>query len=296
MLSRVEFQLTWCRGSDRTAASDSSCRGTPTYSFSPTIDWKLLLADERGSSGEPRATGEPIGPSHRMVCTAEIHHCVPVAFGDIKIGEGQAGNKFVALVVRARDPQAKPCRPATAANCDVLQLTPAEGRLAVVREQQASLTPTSSRNDKELASQLKVAGSKAEKKSFRKVIYSREFSKPGPILIKGRLDASFDRDLPLPPLVAISLVLADSATATTGSTIEPQNGENCAGGCSYLQPGLLICLTPEDITAGRRYLNLVGFAARESAFSNPSFAVNIEDGGYIETQQYDADLAPEACE
>lgn len=295
ILSRVNIQLTWCRPSDRTSGSGSSCEGTAPYGFSPTIEWRLVLAREQGSSGSPAGGGTPIGRRQRMVCTAKVHHCVPVAFGELEVGARDQGDRYVVLEVRARDERARPCRPAVPRRCNVLQLSQDEGRLGVVREADSELTPSAKRSSKERVRRLRVAGTTAQKGALARVIYSQEFDRPGPLLVKGRLDASFDTAYPVPPLVSKSLVLADSPTSTEGATIEPQNGENCQGSCSYLQPGVMPCLTEADIEAGRRYVNLVAFSARESAFARTGRRVGIEDGGYLATRQYAAELAPEAC-
>lgn len=294
ILSRVNIQLTWCRPSDRVASVGSSCAGTAHYDFSPTVEWKLLLA--RGQSGgEPALSGTPIGRTHRMVCTATIHHCVPVAFGELEVGPSDEGDRYVVLAVRAYNEQARTCRRATPRNCDVLQLSHDEGRLGVVRESGERLTPHLRRNSSERAAQLRVAETGNQKGNYAQVVYSEEFDAPGPVLVKARLDASFDASYPVPPLVAKSLVIADSPDATSGATIEPQNGENCQGRCAYLQPGVVPCISEQDIAAGRRYLNLVAFSSRESAFASPKQRVSINGGGYLATQQYDASLAPEVC-
>lgn len=294
ILSGVNFQLTNCRPSDLTPSSDSSCKGTAPYDFTPTIESKLVLA-EAGPNGRPKPSGVPIGRSRRLECTAKLHHCVPALFGELAVGEADTGDRFVQVLVRATNPKAKPCKPARPSRCNVLQLSQNEGRLGVARERRPGLVPPPTTSRRELVNELQMAKTKAQKKNFRKVLYSVKLDKPGPVLVKAQFAAEFELDYPTPPLVNKQLILADSPTAVTGSTVEPQNGENCEGECSYLQYGVLPCLTQADLDAGRQYLNLVAFTSRASAFASPKHGVQINDGGFLESRQYDASLAPEAC-
>ena len=294
ILARVNIQLTNCRPSDLTAASTSSCKGTAPYGFSPQIEAKLILA-EAGPDGGPLSNGTVIGDPTRLECTKKLHHCVPALFGSLRVGASDTGNRFVALVARATDPKAKRCRPARPPDCNVLQLSHDEGRLGVVRERRPGLEPPMRRTGNELASELRMAKTSVQKKRFSEVVYSIELDRPGALLIKAKLNTAFELDYPVPPLVNKQLVLADSASATTGSTVEPQNGENCQGACTYLQPGVLPCLTAADLDAGRSHLNLVAFSSRGSAFASPKHGVEVRDGGFLEAAQYDASLSPAEC-
>lgn len=294
VLAGVNIQLTNCRPSDLTPASTSSCKGTAPYDFTPKIESKLVLA-QPGSGGAPQLSGTPMGATRSLECTAKLHHCVPALFGDLEIKSEETGTRYVTLLVRATNPKAKPCRPAAPARCNVLQLTHGQGRLGVARERRPGLEPPKTTNEQERANELRMAKTKAQKQKFREVIYSVKLDKPGPVLLRGELQASFDLDYPTPPLVNKQLILAASPTATTGTTIEPQNGENCEGTCSYVQPGLLPCLTEDDLQSGNKYVNLVGFASRASAFASPKHGVEILNGGFLEARQYAAELAPIAC-
>ena len=202
---------------------------------------------------------------------------------------------MVTLFVKATDPKAKPCKPAKPHDCNVLQLTHGQGRLGVARERRPGLEPSPKSSDDELVDELKLAKTKQQKQAFSKVVYSLKLEKTGPVLIRADLLAEFGLDYPTPPLVNKELILADSPTATTGLTVEPQNGENCQGECHYIQFGLLPCLTQADLDSGRQYLNLVAFASRASAFANPNRGVGIKNGGFLGVRQYDASLAPKAC-
>ncbi len=296
ILSGVNIQLTNCRPSDLTASSDSPCKGTAPYNLNPEIETKIILAKPAADGKKPTLSGPAISPTEKLDCTIKLHHCVPAQYGKLEVGPSETGNRMVTLYVRATDPKAKPCKPAKPKDCNVLQLTHGQGRLGVARERHPNLEPPVSTTERELVDELELAKTKAEKKKFQKVIYSMKLEKTGPVLIRADLLAEFGADYPTPPLVNKQLILADSPTSTEGLTVEPQNGENCQGKCHYIQIGLIPCVTQADLDAGRQYLNLVGFSSRSSAYANPNKGVEIEDGGFLGIRQYDASLAPIACE
>jgi len=295
VLAGVDIQMTNCRPSDLTPDSPSSCRGTAPYDLDPDIDSKLVLSGP-GKDGKATVDGQAVGNPKTLRCTAKLHHCVVAQFGQAEVDSGQTGNRFVTLFVRATDPDAKPCRPAVAAKCNVLQLTHGQGRLGVARERRSGLEPPVTGTKREQVDSLPLAKDKSEKQNDAKVVYSLRLDKPGPVLVRASLFAEFGLDYPTPPLVNKSLILADSPTSTEGKTVEPQNGENCEGKCRYTQLGLIPCVTEKDLKAGDRYLNLVVFTSRSSAFADPKDEVKIAPGGFLSIRQYDASLAPKACE
>ena len=290
----VEIQVTHCTASDLTKSSSSSCKGTAPYTFNPTVDTKLVLAT-RGPGGKLEPGGTPMGKTSHRKCTKKLHHCVPVQVGQTAIGSQDTGDHLVVLMVRARNPEAKPCKPARPVRCNVLQLSHDEGRMGVVRESGRGLNPKMFTAERERVRALRLAKTKPQKKSYERVLYSIELDKPGPVLLRGSLIAKFAPAYPTPPLVNKQLILADSPTATSGATVEPQNGENCHGTCRYLQPGLLPCLTQADLDAGNRFLNLVVFSSRAAAYAKPNHRVRITHGGSLAARQYDAALAPKVC-
>ena len=293
IIAGVDVQMTNCRPSDLAAGSTSSCKGTAPYNLNPRISGRLVLSG--GGYDKPSFNGTTLGDEVSFNCTAKLHHCVTALFGKTTVPADQTGDRNVSLFVRATDPQAKPCKPAVPRKCNVLQLTHGQGRLGVARERHPDLYPPVQVTGKEMVRELPLAKTKQQKQSLRKVVYSLELDKAGPVLIKARLLAKFGLDYPTPPLVNKELIIADSPTATTGTTVEPQNGENCQGLCQYLQLGLLPCLTQEDLDAGHKYLNLVTFASRASNFASADAKVRIRPNGYLGVRQYDASLAPKAC-
>ena len=294
VLAGVDIQMTNCRPSDLAPGSTSSCQGTAPYDLNPVIDSKLVLSGA-GKNGKATVNGTVVGSPEKLRCTAKLHHCVTAQFGKAEVGKDQTGNRFLSLFVRATDPDAKPCKPAVAAKCNVLQLTHGQGRLGVARERRPGLEPPAKAVTKEQVRSLPLAKDKAQKQNDTKVVYSIPLDKVGPVLIRAQLLAEFGLDYPTPPLVNKALILADSPTSTNGKTVEPQNGENCEGKCQYTQLGLIPCLTEEDLKAGNKFLNLVVFTSRSSAFADPKDEVKIADGGYLGIRQYDASLAPKAC-
>jgi hypothetical protein len=294
VLAGVDIQMTNCRPSDLAPGSTSSCQGTVSYDLNPEIDAKLVLSGA-GKNGKATVNGAVIGAPDKLRCTAKLHHCVTAQFGKADVGKDQTGNRFVTLFVRATDPGAKPCKPAVPAKCNVLQLTHGQGRLGVARERHPDLEPPAKVVTKERVTSLPLAKDKSEKQNDTKVVYSIPLDKVGPVLVRAELLAEFGLDYPTPPLVNKSLILANSPTSTNGKTVEPQNGENCEGKCHYTQLGLIPCVTQEDLDAGNKFLNLVVFTSRSSAFAKPKDEVKVTDGGYLGIRQYDASLAPKAC-
>jgi hypothetical protein len=295
VLAGVNAQMTNCRPSDLTPDSPSSCRGTAPYDLDPLIESKLVLSGP-GKAGKPELRGTTIGPLRKLRCTAQLHHCVTAQSGAAEVRKSETGDRFVTLFVRASDPDAKPCRPATPAKCNVLQLTHGEGRLGVARERRRSLAPPAQGTKRERVESLRLAQDKSEKQDEAQVVYSLRLDKPGPVLVRAALLARFALDYPTPPLVNKALILADTPSSTEGKTVEPQNGENCEGRCRYAQLGLIPCLTTADLKGGPKYLNLVVFTSRSSAYASPGDEVEISDGGFLSIRQYDASLAPKACD
>ncbi len=294
IIAGADIQMTNCRPSDLAAGSTSSCKGTAPYNLNPKIETRLVLSG-KGKDGRPSFDGEDLGPGDELTCTIKLHHCVAAQFGKGAVPKSETGDRTVSLFVRATDPKAKPCKPAVPAKCNVLQLTHGQGRLGVARERRPGLEPPVSATGDTLVHSLPLAKTKSQKQSDRKVVYSLKLDKVGPVLIRASLLAEFGLDYPTPPLVNKELILANSPKATTGKTVEPQNGENCQGECHYIELGLLPCLTQADLDAGNGYLNLVAFSSRASAFASPKDEVKIRDGGYLGVRQYDASLAPQAC-
>ncbi len=294
IIAGADIQMTNCRPSDLAAGSTSSCKGTASYNLNPKIETRLVLSG-KGNGGQPSFNGDDLGPGDTLTCTIKLHHCVAAQFGKAEVPKSETGDRTVSLFVRATDPQAKPCKPAVPAKCNVLQLTHGQGRLGVARERRPGLEPPVRATGHTLVHSLPLAKNKSQKQSDRKVVYSLKLDKVGPLLIRASLLAEFGLDYPTPPLVNKELILAGSPKATSGKTVEPQNGENCQGECHYIELGLLPCLTQADLDAGNNYLNLVAFSSRASAFASPKDEVKIRDGGYLGVRQYDASLAPQAC-
>lgn len=294
--ARVNAQLTSCRPSDLAGSSDSSCKGTASYDFPAELEWRLILADQASGGETPKTNGTELAKPGRLDCTQALHHCVPVAQGEVEITSSDEGDRLVAFVVRATSPTAKPCRPAEPSRCNVLQLTPGQGRLGVLRVSDPSAVPppASLATERELAQELELAETDAEKKNRREVVYSLELKQAGPLVIEGLLQAEYDaRGQPIPPLVSKELVLASSPNAIDGKPVAPQNGENCSGECEFAQPAVVPCVTQDDLDAGRRYLNFVAFSARESSFAKGSAPVAVRGGGYLRVAQYEASLVPD---
>ncbi len=294
IIAGADIQMTNCRPSDLTAASTSSCKGTAPYNLNPQIETRIVLSGA-GAGGHPSINGVDLGPGDKLECTIKLHHCVAAQFGKLEIPGSETGDRYVSLFVRATDPQAEPCKPAVPKHCNVLQLTHGQGRLGVARERRPGLEPPETDTTDTLVHSLPLAKTKSQKQSDRRVVYSLKLGAVGPVLIRASLLAEFGLDYPTPPLVNKELILANSPKATTGRTIEPQNGENCQGQCRYIQLGLLPCLTQADLDAGSDYINLVAFSSRASSFASPKNEVKIRNGGFLGARQYSASLAPQAC-
>ncbi len=292
ILAGADIQMTNCRPSDLAAGSTSSCKGTAPYNLNPKIETRLVLSGN-GKDGRPSIDGEDLGPGDEL----SLHgQAPPLRRGAVRQGRGaEVGDRRPdRQPVRPRDgPEGEAVQAGGAeAKCNVLQLTHGQGRLGVARERRPGLEPPVSATGDTLVHSLPLAKTKSQKQSDRKVVYSLKLDKVGPVLIRASLLAEFGLDYPTPPLVNKELILADSPKATTGKTVEPQNGENCQGECHYIELGLLPCLTQADLDAGNDYLNLVAFSSRASAFASPKDEVKIRDGGYLGVRQYDASLAP----
>jgi hypothetical protein len=137
----------------------------------------------------------------------------------------------------------------------------------------------------------------------RRVVYSVELAPDAADLegdqmaVLGRLEVS--EKLKQAPVVSGYLVLSDSPTGTEGRYLVSDSyddghsgnaGGNCDTRCGFTRPVAITPILACDVSAGRRYVNLVAVSQRKAAASGET--VSVEPGGFVKvTRYYDGESA-----
>ena len=151
---------------------------------------------------------------------------------------------------------------------------------------------------------LKVLVNHGNKQDVREVVYSAELSSSDDFdELQG---AQFEIDsllkisekLPQAPDIAGYLVLSDSPTGLDGrylisDSYDPNKtgnaGGNCDGSCENGRAAVATTILDCDISADRRYVNLVADSSRAAAKAGET--VEVTDGGYVKvTRLFPADV------
>lgn len=286
----------------------TACQGTRRYTYDPVeVETSFALAD--GDSASDLAAAKPLGPAQKTTCTTAIHHCTITADYEAEVSsEDLSGDpKWAVFTATASSPKAKGCKPPKAADCNVLAVETQKGTTMYwvqadgSVEQPSTLPADTSENVKKLP----VLINHGNKNGARKVIYSAELSpSDGFDSLKGaqmEVDSllKIGERLPQAPDIAGYLVLSDSPTSIDGrylisDSYDPGKtgnaGGNCDRSCSNGRPAVVTTILGCDVTAGRRYVNLVADGSRAAAKAGET--VEVLDGGYVKiTQLYPAEVS-----
>jgi hypothetical protein len=269
----------------------TGCQYTKRYDYTP-IRITTALRAVPDANGEPdlSARGIPVGRPKRSKCNNLKHHCTVLNLGRARLDSQDLkhGPEWVVLEMTARHPQASRCKSLQAARCEVLAVEVQKGQALYVASVNRSVPQPArlARETRELVRELDVVdniGDGTGRKSERRVIYSIRLSRDGRIerLAGDQLEvgaqvsvvSAFRR---IAPLVTTYFVLSNSRDGTTGRYLESDSysaarsgnaGQNCEGVCRFVRSSMATPILPCDVKAGRRYLNLVAGAARDSASS-----------------------------
>ena len=294
------------------ARAHTACQGTREYSYDPVQIESRFRIVGGGSSPDLSGEGQDLGPTKRTTCTTAIHHCsISVNFeqsferAKVKQGLDADDASYVIFEVTATSPQAKGCSPPTAKGCNVLAVETQKGQAMYWVQADASVPAPKDPpiDEKPRERTLDVLIDRGNKNGVREVVYSQELE-PGKDLssLQGwqfEIDSllRIEERLPQAPDIAGYLVLGDSPSAIKGrylisSTYDDgktgNEGGNCDSSCRQFRPAVATALLPCDVSAGRRYVNLVADASRARAKKGEK--VQVAKGGYLEiTRTYTAD-------
>lgn len=286
----------------------TACQGTRKYTYDPVRVQSRFRIVGDDLTGE----GQDLGPTKTTTCTTAIHHCsislnFEQDFSERKVKQGldPANAKFIVFEVTASSPKAKGCKPPSAKSCNVLAVETQKGQAMYWVQADASVpSPKDPPIDEKPAKDtLDVLTGHGDKNHVRQVVYSQELE-PGKDLsdLEGwqfEVDSMLriEESLPQAPDIAGYLVLADSPTSIKGrylisSTYDDgksgNDGGNCDTSCRQFRPAVATEILDCDVSAGRRYVNLVADASRAAAKKGEK--VQIAHGGYLEiTRTYTAD-------
>lgn len=288
--------------------ANTACQGTRKYTYDPVkVESRFRIVGE-----DLTGVGQDLGPTKTTTCTTAIHHCsislnFEQVFAERKVKQGldPANAKYIVFEVTASSPKAKGCRPPSASSCNVLAVETQKGQAMYWVQADASVpSPHNPPIDEKPAKDtLDVLTGHGEKNHVRQVVYSQEL-KPGKDIsvLEGwqfEVDSMLriEESLPQAPDIAGYLVLADSPTSIKGrylisSTYDDgksgNDGGNCDTSCRQFRPAVATAILDCDVSAGRRYVNLVADASRAAAKKGEK--VQVAKGGYLEiTRTFTAD-------
>ena len=286
----------------------TACQGTRRYTYDPVgVETGFALAD--GDSASDLAAAKPLGPVRRTSCTTAIHHCTITADYEADVSsEDMSGDpKWVVFTATATSSKAKGCDPPKAADCNVLAVETQKGTAMYWVQADGSVEQPSElpADTSENVDKLPVLINHGNKNGARKVIYSAELSPSDDFdSLKGaqmEVDSllKIGEKLPQAPDIAGYLVLSDSPTSISGrylisDSYDPGKtgnaGGNCDGSCANGRPAVVTTILGCDVSAGRRYVNLVADGSRAAAKKGET--VDVLDGGYVKvTQLYGAGVS-----
>lgn len=290
----------------------TACQGTKEYGYDPVRVESRFRIVGGGSAPDLTGAGQDLGPTKTFSCTTAIHHCSisqnleqVVRTGELKQGLDPDDGRYVIFEVTASSPRARGCRPPKASACNVLAVETQKGQAMYWVQADASVpSPDDPPIDEKPGRRtLDVLTGHGDKNDVREVVYSQELE-PGRAI--GELEGwQFEIDsmlrvserLPQAPDIAGYLVLADSPTSIEGrylisSTYDDDktgnDGGNCDRSCRQFRPAVVTSVLDCDVSAGRRYVNLVADASRAAARKGEK--VELIHGGYLEvTRTYTSD-------
>lgn len=281
----------------------TACEGTRRYYFDPvSIETRFRLVGG-GSEPDLSGAGTSVGETVKTRCTTKVHHCTisQLAEIDLDAGDLRGDPRWLVLEATATSGAAAPCEPPAAARCDVLAVETQKGTAMYAVE----VTGNPERSDAPPADvtaanpTLPVQSGTGSADDARRVVYSVELAPEGDIdqlegdqmEVLGRLKIS--EKLPQAPVVSGYLVLSDSPTGTEGRYLVSDSydaghsgnaGGNCDGSCEFTRPVAVTRILGCDVSAGRRYVNLVAVSQRKAASSGES--VEVESGGFVKVTRY----------
>ena len=286
----------------------TACQGTRRYAYDPVrVETGFALAD--GDSASDLAAARPLGPAKTSSCTTALHHCTITADYESEVSSADMSGdpKWVVFTATATSPRAKGCSPPKAADCNVLAVETQKGTAMYWVQADGSVSQPSTlpADTSENVRRLPVLINHGNKNGARRVVYSAELSPAGDLAsLKGaqmEIDSQLKigEKLPQAPDIAGYLVLADSPTSISGrylisDSYDPGKtgnaGGNCDGSCTEGRPAVVTTILDCDVSAGRRYVNLIADGSRAAA--KPGEAVDVLDGGYVKvTRLYDASVS-----
>lgn len=292
--------------------ANTACQGTRKYTYDPvTIESSFRIVGG-GSAPDVTGVGQDLGPTKTTTCTTAIHHCsislnAEQVFSDSKVKQGLDPHdaSYVIFEVSASSPRAKGCKPPKATDCNVLAVETQKGQAMYwVQADESVPSPKNPPIDEKPSRKtLDVLTDHGDKNGVREVVYSQELE-PGEDIssLEGwqfEIDSilRIEEHLPQAPDIAGYLVLADGPTSIKGrylisSTYDDaktgNDGGNCDGSCRQFRPAVATSILDCDVSAGRRYVNLVADASRAAARKGEK--VQVAKGGYLEiTRTYTAD-------
>lgn len=290
----------------------TACQGTRKYGYDPVRVESRFRIVGGGSSPDLTGVGQDFGPTETVSCTTAIHHCSisqnleqVVRTAKLKQGLDPDDARYVVFEVTASSPHAQGCKPPKASDCNVLAVETQKGQAMYWVQADATVpAPDDPPIDQKPARRtLDVLTGHGDKNDVREVVYSQELQ-PGRDLsdLEGwqfEIDSMLriEEKLPQAPDIAGYLVLADSPTSIRGRYLisatydddkTGNDGGNCDTSCRQFRPAVVTSVLDCDISAGRRYVNLVADASRAAARKGEK--VEIAPGGYLEvTRTYSAD-------
>jgi hypothetical protein len=267
----------------------TGCQYTKHYDYSP-VRVKTAFRAYPDAHGEPdlSSPGMPVGRPKRSKCNDVKHHCTMLNLGRTRLDRAALRRRpeWVVMEMTARSPKAARCRSHRAHDCQVLAVEVQKGQVMYLAgvDRDVPQSVRLARGTRELVHELNVVdniGDGTGRKSERRVLYSIRLSRgerieslAGDQLEVGarvRVSSTLRR---VAPLVTTYFVLSKSRDGTTGRYLESDSysparsgnaGQNCVGACAFARNTMATAILPCDIKAGRRYLNLVAGAARDSA-------------------------------
>lgn len=289
----------------------TACQGTKEYIYDPVeIQTGFRLV---GGDSEPdlSSSAKALGPTEKTSCTTAIHHCTISQEYELTVSKSDldSGAKWVVFEATASSPQAKGCKPPGASDCNVLAVETQKGQAMYWVQVDGGVKQPSKLPADTTANvpKLKVLINHGNKQDVRDVVYSAELSSSDDFDdLRG---AQFEIDsllkisekLPQAPDISGYLVLSDSPTGLDGrylisDSYDPGKtgnaGGNCDGTCENGRAAVATTMLDCDISAGRRYVNLVADSSRAAAKAGET--VEVTEGGYVKvTRLFPADVNSE---
>lgn len=287
---RVEAQLSRCNGdSPNDGDFDGDCKNTHIYNYDPTIRYHLIYGTTANDT-----SGSAITAWENYTCSEAKHHC-PLTIRDVDFNVPQDSSmRYVNLVVAADHSGAN--------NNDrvVVEETANNsydhGRLSVFRLGQNRKTigePNASGNvvdDTRDITNIPISVVRGE--IDYKVVYSRELTNlsAGDFLdVRGNLHLTNASGYNYNPLVGAYIILTkqpqrtDANPANGEPAVTTKNGLNCTDDCTLRKAG---GVRIPDNANSTMYLNLIGYAQRDSAPDNATDHVVVVNDGEISRVKY----------